>query len=332
LGVGADPTVSTALQELPDLRGARYHDIEDILAASGFADGSYRIASVWIASHAQPKERVIAQRPEPGPFPSPGVVQLVVSSGSPVVAFRELPSYLREWVVSLPGFDPAEPILAMETLAGTAYKTDDWLFGECSAVLLARSSFADPEYDAECMIRDTTSVSGTLLDGTRYVVTGLDAGAYAFTSVAGVIVYESGDGVLPLGITKHARSADSAVPSAAADGNTLRIQAGTWFTEIAVHPDALRLLEAAVGSDLAAAIRPSTSGGLPIVQLSPPLRWQEPGELPSRIEVDYGGFRVVAGCVTSVTNVVCDATGAVSVEGVQSGFDVSGVTIALRSS
>ncbi len=330
LGSAVAPGSPPEERELPDLRGARYGDIDDILSASGFVDGSYGVASAWIASNSQPEGRILAQQPEPGRVPSPVVVQVIVSSGSPVVSFREMPAHVREWVVSLPGFDPAEPIRAMETLAGTAYKTDDWVFGECAAVLLVRNTFADPEYGEECTTRKTTSISGTLLDGTRYVVGGLDAEPYAFTSVSGVIVYDDGEAARALGITTHGRTADFAPPSVSQVDNTLRIEVGTWFTEVAVQAALLESFDAAIGPDLAAAIRPSTYRGHPVVELVSPLRWQTPGEIPSRIEVDYGEFRVVAGCIANVTNVVCDPTGSVSVEGVQTGFDVSGVSIVVQ--
>ena len=313
---------------MPDLSGLTLSEAEASLEALGLSDLTFDLEATWQASYRRPAGQILRHVPPAGQtIVAPLQLAVVVSEGGPVASFVDLPPDVRDFVATLPGFDVSQPLLQLETAAGSAYKNDDWLFGECAAVALAYRVSADASYLDRCFDRHTVSIDGTLVDGTRYTVWGLPPEIYPAPFPSGVIVIDAGDIARALGITTYAAAPAASSGDATIDASTLLISAGPWRSEIAVSPTIASDLGDIWPETLLGSIHPWAESGHLVVGLDPPLRWQRPGELPSRIAADYGPFRVVAGCVPNVTNVVCDPSGAISVEGVASQFDVSGVSI-----
>ena len=112
-----------------------------------------RIVAEWIASNDVPLGIVVSQNPPAGsPLLVEDPVELEVSAGGPAVGFDELPDAVVAWLATVPlasapfvlGY---EPILVVRTSEGTAYKTDQHLFGPCAAVRAAYDTFEDEHYD-----------------------------------------------------------------------------------------------------------------------------------------------------------------------------------------
>jgi hypothetical protein len=316
---GPSPTV-------PDLVGLDVDAASAVLDGSGFRGPAAVPAQSWIASAEHPAGHVVAQWPASGSTLTQGRIEVEVSAGGPVVGSGDLPAEIRTWASTLPGFDEQEPILLVPTPHGPAYKTDRWLFGTCDAVPLAAGTLPDPSYGEDCIAVTKVSLSGVLPDGTSYEVTGLPEGEYVPVTASGGIVFApAGHEPRALGITRYARQVPGVSPSVSwRDATTLVIAAGEWTMEVAVSPE---LAAGPQRDELLAAIDPQLVADHLVISLAPPLRFQRPGELPSRMAVEYGEFRVVAGCVAGVGNSRCGSGGAISVEGARSGFDVSGVSI-----
>ncbi len=313
-------------RSMPELTGLTLETAAAVLRDAGFASFEVEWSVEWRASARRPAGEILTQTPRPGSaVESPMWVTVVLSEGGPVVGFSDLPRDVQAFATALPDFDPDEPLLAAVTPAGIAYKTDDWLFGECSAVELAYRISPDAAYNDRCFVRETVSIRGILVDGTRYTVWGLPPGDYDRAAPSGVIVYDDGSAPRALGITTYARSprSDAAV---AFDGGSLFLAAGDWSSTVAIYDAVLASLPHS-GAELVELVEVGLVDGHLVVGLEPPLRWQRPGELPSRIAADYGPFQVVAGCAPDPARVVCDPSGTISVEGVQSGFEVAGVAI-----
>lgn len=315
---GPSPTV-------PNLIGLEVGVAPALLDDAGFEGAAAVPAQSWIASADDPVGRVVAQWPAPGAPLGEGRIEVEVSAGGPVVALGDLPVAIRTWASSLPGFDAREPILLVPTPNGPAYKTDRWLFGSCDAVPLAASGLPDPSYGEDCITVSTVSLSGVLPDGTPFEVTGLPEGEYFPVTASGVVVFApDGAPARALGITRYTRQVPGVSPSVEWRNDTLAIAAGEWTVEVAVLPELAAALER---DELLAAIDPQIVDGHLVIALEPPLRFQRPDEVPSRLGVEYGEFRVVAGCVPGVGNSRCGSGGAISVEGARSGFDVSTVSV-----
>ena len=112
-----------------------------------------RIVAEWIANNDVPFGIVVSQSPPAGsPLLVSHPVELEVSAGGPAVGFDELPDAVVAWLATVPlaaapfvlGY---EPILVVRTSKGTAYKTDQHLFGPCAAVRAAYGTFEDEHYD-----------------------------------------------------------------------------------------------------------------------------------------------------------------------------------------
>jgi hypothetical protein len=323
----AAPPLGSATAVVPDLTGLTTGEAVAALAEAGLPVGE-ALRSRWIASVAAEPGFIVDQDPPAGAEVDPtGRVTVVVSAGGPVVQLRQLPAHVQELARSLPGFDPAEPILATETAAGTAYKTDRWLFGDCEAVELAYRGYPDPSYGEDCVVYRATTVSGVLPDGTRYVIGGVPEGIYAPIDASGGLVYDGPAGALPLGPTEYERLPEAVPTAVRYEDGALVMQTGTWSIRVSASPRVLADLGEGAAGVLVAAVRPVEVEGFVTFEMAPPLRLQRAGELPSRIAVEYGAFRVVHDCVTGVINVVCDPGGRVSVEGSESGFDVSQVSV-----
>lgn len=318
-------SLAAPLPTVPDLVGLGVDAATAALDEAGFRGSAAVPAQRWIASAERPVGSVIAQRPAPGAALQEARIELEVSAGGPVVGFGDLPTEVRTWASTLPGFDEREPILLLPTPLGPAYKTDRWLFGTCDAVPLAAGSLPDPSYGEDCIVVATVSLAGVLPDGTPYEVTGLPEGEYVPEMASGVLVFAP-EGASPqaLGITRYTRQVPGVSPTVEWRSDTLAISAGEWTMEVAVYAE---LAAGPQRDQLVAAIHPQVVDDHLVISLDTPLRFQRPGELPSRLAVDYGAFRVVAGCVEGVDNYVCGSGGAIGIEGARSGFDVSGVSV-----
>jgi hypothetical protein len=315
---------------VPDLSGMRIEEARDALIEAGFVGEQQVLRERWLASEAVATGQVTSQTPTPGtPLAEGRRVTVEVSSGGPVVRFDSIPADIRSWAAGLPGFDPAEPVLVRATAAGFAYKTDGWLFGDCTPVALAVETFPDSSYGEECMVRTTVTVTGVLPDGTGYEVGGLPGGGYPPEGASGAIMFDRDGGAAPLGVIRYDRTANAGPALVEWRDSELHIAADTWSVVVLVNNDTVPAADQALRDRLALAIHPRIAGEYVLLELDAPLRFQTPGEVPSRLSVNHGSFRVVVGCVTGVRNVVCDPSGALSVEGAHTGFDLAGVTVTL---
>lgn len=317
---------------VPELSGMRIEEVRDALGEAGFVEELQVPRERWVASETVATGQVMSQEPPAGTALAEGNrVGVVVSSGGPIVRFDSIPADIRSWAAGLPGFDPAEPVLLRSTAAGPAYKTDTWLFGECTAVAIAVETFPDSSYGEDCIVRATSTVSGVLPDGTRYEVAGLLGNGYAAGGASGAIMIDDEVGRRTLGVVRYVRAAESEPAGVEWRGDELHITVGNWIIDVTVNSEILSERGGAIRDRIQQAVRPKTIDGYVVLELNAPLRYQAPGEVPSRVSVDHGSFRVIVGCVTGVRNVVCDPTGTISAEGSLSGFDLAGVTVALVS-
>lgn len=137
----------------PALVGLTVEEAFDALRSSGFSGQPALVRSRYIANNSTPAGVVIAQDIPPETVVAAGTaVPIEVSAGGPAVESQELPASTQLFALALPGFDPEEPILVVDTAAGIAFKTDRWLFGHCPAVDAAYRTFADPEYGTSCEV------------------------------------------------------------------------------------------------------------------------------------------------------------------------------------
>jgi hypothetical protein len=137
----------------PSLVGLTVEEAYDELRKSGFSGRPALVKSRYIASNSVPAGVVVAQDIPPGTVAMPSTaVPIEVSAGGPAVDLQQLPVSTQQVALTLAGFDPEELILVVDTIAGTAFKTDAWLFGPCPAVDAAYRTFPDPEYGTSCEI------------------------------------------------------------------------------------------------------------------------------------------------------------------------------------
>jgi hypothetical protein len=94
---------------------------------------------------------IFRQHPRPSSeFSEPA--ELWISVGGPIVALRDLPSADRQLASRLGIMDDSEPIQAIQTPMGRAFKVDRFLFGaDCGAVKQAYRTSIDPRYDDVCL-------------------------------------------------------------------------------------------------------------------------------------------------------------------------------------
>jgi hypothetical protein len=148
-----DPTgqPSDDQADVPDLVGLTVDEAAVELHAAGFTGNPALFQSRYIASDDVEIDIVMSQQPPAGTdSDADDPVAVDVSAGGPAISFDELPEQARSFTSQLPGYDETEPILAVSTGHGTAYKTDGWLFGACAAVDDAYRTFADPDYGDRC--------------------------------------------------------------------------------------------------------------------------------------------------------------------------------------
>jgi hypothetical protein len=136
---------------VPDLVGLTVDEAVVELQAAGFNGNPALFQSRYIASDDVELDVVMSQEPPPTTVTgADDPVAIDVSAGGPAISFDELPGQARSFTSQLPGYDKTEPILAVSTGQGMAYKIDAWLFGPCAAVDDAYRTFADPAYGDRC--------------------------------------------------------------------------------------------------------------------------------------------------------------------------------------
>lgn len=150
-------------------------------------------------------------------------------------------------------------------------------------------------------------VAGVLLDGTAYELSGVGDDRVV-TGVWGVVAVDlPSGGSRALGVHRYVHE-----PSGETSwrGDVLSVPAGEWTVHTEVSGDVLDVLGPDARDLLAASIAGRSEHGLPVLELSPPLRFAGDDEVPSAMEVAYGTFVVRRGCDGS-SGSVCSPDGAV---------------------
>ena len=251
----------------------------------------------WVGNDETELAVVMSQSPSPGSLLGPDAeVELEVSAGGPTILWPRLPASLRDLTRELPEYDITEPVLVIDTPAGPAYKVDRFLFGSCDAVDQASGSVMDTRYEDLC-VQGSATVSGVLLDGTTFEVSGLPPGDYPPEGLGGIVIVDRPEGTsMVLGIVGYARVGDEAEPSVDLFDGRLVAAAGQWAMWVDIYPHVLEALSSQEVDRLPELIRPNAMGDHLVVELAPPLRFHEPGEVPAEMVVYYPGFQVVLGC------------------------------------
>lgn len=136
---------------VPDVRGLTVQEANEAMMSAGYDAGSATLDSRYIANEDVPADVITAQDPPPGePLPPGERISVEVSAGGPVIDFEGLPAQARGLASELAGYDMKEPILVTVTSSGTAFKTDEWLFGPCAAVNEAYRTYGDSRYGDAC--------------------------------------------------------------------------------------------------------------------------------------------------------------------------------------
>jgi len=152
-------------------------------------------------------------------------------------------------------------------------------------------------------------VAGVLLDGTAYELSGAGDDR-TVTGVWGVVAVDVASGKsLPLGVHRYGPGTGSS-GEGSWDGGVLTVPAGEGMVAIDVSDRVLDVLGPGARDLLATRIAGRSENGLPVLELSPPLRFAGDDEAPSALEVQYGTFAVRRGCGGSPGS-VCSPDGAV---------------------
>lgn len=141
------------------------------------------------------------------------------------------------------------------------------------------------------------ALSGRFIDGTEFSVSGV-SGLPEDQEIGvshGLIVVDTETGSIPLGEMTFSRLETAAQEDTSVGwlGQQLRIFAGEWFVGVDVYDEALQ----AVGPEnIRRAISPSTVDGYLVLDLTNPLRFQEPLEIKGQLSVHFSNFVVYQGC------------------------------------
>lgn len=161
-----------------------------------------------------------------------------------------------------------------------------------------------------------TTIEGYLLDGTPFRIQGVTTSNVQPMGLEGVIMVEnSSEPASALGevVYSHVQGQD-AKPQVTWLNDQLRVIAGDWFMGVNIYPQHLDRL----GKELIArAVVPTLVDGFLTVDFSPPLRWQDPWEVPANIGIRYADFALTVGCASlffpnsaSPADVICSEDGA----------------------
>lgn len=280
---------------VPDVVGMDVVAAEQLLASAGFTRDTVRR---WTPNQVTAAGTILAQSPERG-LAVDAPIALEISRGGPTISFESLPSSARDLAASST-IDGDAPILVLATAAGNAYKSGDLLFGACAATDLVPTDV--PRAEVRCEGGATTTVEGWLPDGTKFSLSGLPEGQFSPEAIGGTVMVDLADGSSrPLGLQRSAAvTADGSVTAEGFvewfEGGRLEIVGGAMRLEIDVDRRVLDLLGSDGEQTVLSAIHPSDVDGFLIIDLSAPLRWQLPGEVPDAISVDLGDVVVERGC------------------------------------
>lgn len=140
-----------ALREVPSITDVPFDAATARLRERGFTGIPAFFSARYIASDTFPPNVVMSQGPLPGArWPENAAISITVSAGGPSIAFSSLPQKTQQFARGLNNYDVSEPVLVTSTPSGKAYKTDFWLFGQCTAVMEAYRTYMDASYDRAC--------------------------------------------------------------------------------------------------------------------------------------------------------------------------------------
>ncbi len=250
-----------AIAVMPNLRGSSLIGAGNQLRDAGLDRRAVERAS-WIANPDVTIGTVSAQNPPAGAEVFDyDEIDLVLSSGGPIITWDEVPMTMKDLLntVGSPNFD--EPILVLDTEAGTAYKTDDLLFGDCTAVDLTKDSLYDREFGKLCPAPVITPIVGWLGDGAMYAIDGLPHQDYLDVGSAISLGPDQ-----PLGRQLWSISTSRQAPRVEIDERTVRIIGG-FYRFVLKIPEDSKLSPEEVGRLIA----PLDIRGNLVVNLRPPL-------------------------------------------------------------
>ncbi len=257
-----------AIAVMPDLRGSSLIGAGNQLRDAGLDRKAVERAS-WIANPQVKVGTVSAQTPPAGAEVFDyDEIDLVLSSGGPTITWDEVPLTMKDLLNEVASPDLDEPILVLNTEAGTAYKTDDLLFGGCTAVDLTKDSLYDREFGKVCPAPLITPIVGWLGDGAMYAIGGLPQQDYLDVGSAISLGPDQPFGRQLWSISPHRRA-----PRVEVEDRTVRIIGG-FYSFVLKVPEDSQLSPEEVGQ----LITPTDIRGNLVVDLSPPLSYySKPG-------------------------------------------------------
>ena len=257
-----------AIAIMPDLRGSSLIGAGNQLRDAGLDRRAIDRAS-WIDNPQVKIGTVSAQTPPAGAEVFDyDEIDLVLSSGGPTITWDEVPMTVRDLLNEVASPNPDEPILVLTTEAGNAYKTDDLLFGGCTAVDLTKDSLYDRTFGKLCPAPNITPIVGWLGDGAMYAIDGLPEQDYLDVGSAITLGPDQ-----PFGRQLWSISPSRQAPRVEIDEQTVRIIGG-FYSFVLKIPENLKLTPQEVGRLVA----PLDIRGNLVVNLSPPLSfYSKPG-------------------------------------------------------
>lgn len=271
---GINSPVQQPLAIMPDLTDQDLIEVVDRLRDAGL-DSTIVSQAQWLANPHIPAGLVSAQSPAPGTEVFDiNEVSLIMSAGGPAISWDEVPVDLQELIATQYTPDRSEPVLVVETGSGRAYKTDDLLFGPCTAVELARNTFYDRTFDGLCQAGPPQTIVGWTPNGGMYAIEGLPRQEHKSSATLLQVESQFWD------IQSFVRSVRQA-PTVAVEENGIRVSGG-YDEYFLWNPDA------ASNQELAALIEPVDIRGSLVLNLSPPMSFAQGG----RAESDFGAASV----------------------------------------
>ncbi len=252
-----------AIAIMPDLRGSSLIGAGNQLRDAGLDRRAVERAS-WIANPQVKVGTVSAQTPPAGAQVFDyDEIDLVLSSGGPTITWDEVPMTMKDLLNEVASPDLDEPILVLNTEAGTAYKIDDLLFGGCMAVDLTKDALYDRTFERVCPAPVITPIVGWLGDGAMYAIDGLPEQEYLDVGSAISLGPDQPFGRQLWSISPHRRA-----PRVEVDDRTVRVVGG-FYSFVLKVPEDSQLSPEEVGQLIA----PTDIRGNLVVDLSPPLSY-----------------------------------------------------------
>ncbi len=259
---------------MPDLAGRDLIYVVDRLRDAGL-DSTIVSQAQWLANPDVPAGFVSSQSPPPGAEVFDiNEVSLIMSAGGPVISWDDVPVDLQDLVAAQYTPDRSEPVLVVETGSGRAYKTDDLLFGPCSAIELARNMFYDRLFDGLCQVGPPQTIVGWTPNGGMYAIEGLPRQEHKNSTTLLQVESQFWDIQSFVGSVRRA-------PTVAVEENGIRVSGG-YEEYFLWNPDST------ANDELAALIKPVDIRGNLVLNLSPPMKFAWSG----RAESDFGAASV----------------------------------------